>query len=105
MEGVGPLSLSLRGLRGCLCFCIISAENLVLGVELIMPKMRIMGRCLTLILLSAVLILITAGKYTRNETNEVIFRCYLGAQSSLFISNLCGVSDNNNKKKMVKKNA
>ncbi len=37
----------------------------MLSVELIM-----MGRCLTLILLSAVVILITAGKYTKNNNRE-----------------------------------
>ncbi len=40
----------------------------MLGVELIM--MTMMGRCLTLILLSAVVILITAGKYTKNNNNR-----------------------------------
>ncbi len=40
----------------------------MLGVELIM--MRMMGRCLTLILLSAVVILITAGKYTKNNNKN-----------------------------------
>ncbi|XP_043092908.1 deleted in malignant brain tumors 1 protein-like [Puntigrus tetrazona] len=45
-------------LRGCLYFCIISAEKLVLDVELIM--LRMMGRCLTLILLYSRVILITA---------------------------------------------
>ncbi len=34
----------------------------MLGVELIM--LRMMGRCLTLILLSSAVVLITAGKYT-----------------------------------------
>ncbi len=95
MEGVGLLFLSLRGLRGSLYFCIISAEKLVLGVELIMLKMRMMGRYLTLILLSAVLILITAGKYTRNETDEVIFRCYFRVKL-IILSNYCGVSDYDN---------
>ncbi|XP_056113426.1 scavenger receptor cysteine-rich type 1 protein M130 [Rhinichthys klamathensis goyatoka] len=47
-----------RGLRGRLYFCIISAEKLVLDVELI--KQREMERCLTLILLSSIIILITA---------------------------------------------
>ncbi len=65
MEGVGSLFLSLRGRADA---CIISVEKLVLGVELIM--MTMMGRCLTLILLSAVVILITAGKYTKNNNNR-----------------------------------
>ncbi|KAL1275598.1 hypothetical protein QQF64_035221 [Cirrhinus molitorella] len=46
-------------LSGCLYFCIISAEKLVLGVEVIM--LRMMGRCLTLILLSSVVKLIAAS--------------------------------------------
>ncbi|XP_073693832.1 scavenger receptor cysteine-rich type 1 protein M130-like [Garra rufa] len=44
--------------RGCLYFCIISAEKLVLGVELIM--MRILERFLTFVLLPAVVIIIRA---------------------------------------------
>ncbi len=65
MEGVEPLFLSLRGRADA---CIISVEKFVLSVELIMLTM--MGRCLTLILLSAVVILITAGKYTKNNNNN-----------------------------------
>ncbi len=65
MEGVGPLSLSLRGRADA---CIISVEKLVLCVELIM--MTMMGRCPMFILLSAVVILITAGKYTKNNNRE-----------------------------------
>ncbi len=52
----------IKGASGCLCFCDISAEKRLLGVELIMLRMRMMGRCLTLVLLSAVVIHITAGK-------------------------------------------
>ncbi len=65
MEGVEPLFLSLRGRADA---CIISVEKFVLCVELIM--MTMMGRCLTLILLSAVVILITAGKYTKNNNKN-----------------------------------
>ncbi len=86
MEGVGPLFLSLRGLRGSLYFCIISSEKLVQGVELIMLKMRMMGRCLILILLSSVVILITAGKYKLNERKlflEIYFRNELGSDCVL----------------------
>ncbi len=42
-------------------------EAFVLGVELIMLIMRLMGRCLTLILLSSAVVLTTAGKYTNNK--------------------------------------
>ncbi|XP_048012249.1 scavenger receptor cysteine-rich domain-containing group B protein-like [Megalobrama amblycephala] len=50
--------VSQMGVRGCLYFCIISVEKLVLDVELI--KQREMERCLTLILLTTVVKLITA---------------------------------------------
>ncbi len=66
MEGVGPLSISLRGVSGCLYFCIISAVTFVLDVELIMLRMM-MGRFLSLILLSSVVRFITAGMYKWNE--------------------------------------
>ncbi len=64
----------IKGASGCLYFCIISVEKLVLCVELIM--MRMMGRCPMFILLSAVVILITAGKYTKNNNRERDKKCY-----------------------------
>ncbi|KAG1952922.1 deleted in malignant brain tumors 1 protein-like [Pimephales promelas] len=54
------LSPVSQGLRGRLYFCIISAEKLVLDIELI--KQREMERCLTLVLLSSSTIFITADR-------------------------------------------